>query len=94
MGSQVSPKATRLLITADGGGANGSRCRLWQVAWPRLADETGLRLSVCHLPPGTRKWNTIEHRMCCHMPENGRGRPLVRREVVVNLIGHTTTTTG
>jgi hypothetical protein len=94
MGSQTSPRAKRLLITADGGGANGSRCRLWQVERPRLADETGLRSSVCHFPPGTRKWNTIEPRMCCHMTENWRGRPLGSREVVVNLIGHTTTKTG
>ena len=94
MGSQVYPKAKRLLITADGGGSNGSRCRLWKVALHRLADETGLRLSVCHFPPGTSKWNKSAHRMCCHMTENWRGRPLVSREVVVNLIGHTTTTTG
>ena len=94
MGSQVYPKAKRLLITADGGGSNGSRCRLWKVELQRLADETGLRISVCHFPPGTSKWNKIEHRMFCHMTENWRGRPLVSREVVVHLIGHTTTTTG
>ena len=94
MGSQTYPKAQRLLITADGGGSNGSRCRLWKVELQRLADETGLRLSVCHFPPGTSKWNKIEHRMFCHITENWRGRPLVSREVVVNLIGHTTTTTG
>ena len=94
MGSQVYPKAKRLLITADGGGSNGSRCRLWKVELQRLADETGLRISVCHFPPGTSKWNKIEHRMFCHITENWRGRPLVSREVVVNLIGHTTTTTG
>src|SRR5438128_5737603 len=94
MGSQVSPKAKRLLITADGGGSHGSRCRLWQVALQRLADETGLRISVCHFPPGTRKWNKIEHRMFCHITENWRGRPLVSRAVVVNLIGNTTTKAG
>ena len=94
MGSQVYPKAKRLLITADGGGSNGSRCRLWKVELQRLANETGLRISVCHFPPGTSKWNKIEHRMFCHITENWRGRPLVSREVVVNLIGHTTTTTG
>src|SRR2546425_8904324 len=94
MGSQVYPQAKRLLITADGGGSNGSRCRLWKVELQRLADETGLRISVCHFPPGTSKSNTIEHRMFCHITENWRGRPLVSREVVVNLIGHTTTTTG
>ena len=94
MGRAVYPKAKRLLITADGGGSNGSRCRLWKVELQRLADETGLRISVCHFPPGTSKWNKIEHRMCCHITENWRGRPLVSREVVVNLIGHTTTKTG
>ena len=94
MGSRVYPKAKRLLITAEGGGSNSSRCRLWKVEVQRLADETGLRLSVCHVPPGTSKWNKIEHRMFCHITENWRGRPLVSREVVVNLIGHTTTTKG
>jgi hypothetical protein len=94
MGSQAYPRAKRLLITADGGGSNGSRCRLWKVELQRLADEAGLRISVCHFPPGTSKWNKIEHRMFCHITENWRGRPLVSREVVVNLIGHTTTTKG
>lgn len=94
MGSQVSPQAKRLLITADGGGSNGSRCRLWKVELQRLADEIGLRISVCHFPPGTSKWNKIEHRMFCHSTENWWGRPLLSREVVVNLIGHTTTKTG
>jgi transposase len=94
MGSKVYPKAKRLLITADGGGSNGSRCRLWKVELQRLADEIGLCISVCHFPPGTSKWNKIEHRMFCHITENWRGRPLVSREVVVNLIGHTTTKTG
>jgi hypothetical protein len=94
MGSQVYPKATRLLITADGGGSNGSRCRLWKVELQRLADEIGLRISVCHFPPGTSKWNKIEHRMFCHITENWRGRPLVSREAVVNLIGQTATETG
>jgi hypothetical protein len=94
MGSEVYPQAKRLLITADGGGSNGSRCRLWKVELQRLADEIGLRISVCHFPPGTSKWNKIEHRMFCHITENWRGRPLVSREVVVNLIGHTTTKTG
>jgi hypothetical protein len=94
MGSTVYPQAKRLLITADGGGSNGSRGRLWKVEWQRLADETGLRISVCHFPPGTSKWNKLEHRMFCHITENWRGRPLVSREVVVNLIGHTTTKTG
>lgn len=94
MGSKTSPRAQRLLITADGGGSNGSRCRLWKVELQRWADETGLRISVCHFPPGTSQWNTIEHRMFCHMTAHWRGRPLVSREVVVNLIGHTTTKTG
>ena len=68
--------------------------RLWKVALQGLADETGLRLSVCHLPPGTSKWNKIEHRMFCHITQNWRGRPLVSHEVIVNLIGSTRTRTG
>src|SRR5436309_6341327 len=94
MGSRVYPQAKKLLITADGGGSNGRRCRLWKVELQRLADEIGLSISVCHFPPGTSKWNKIEHRMFCHITENWRGRPLVSCEVVVNLIGHTTTKTG
>ena len=94
MGSRVYPDAKELLITADGGGSNGSRCRLWKVELQGLADEIGLRISVCHFPPGTSKWNKIEHRMFCHITENWRGRPLVSREAVVNLIGHTTTEEG
>jgi hypothetical protein len=94
MGSQSYPKAKCLLITAEGGGSNGSRCRLWKVEVQRLADETGLRISGCHLPPGTSQWHKIEHRMFGHMTEHWRGRPVVRHEVVVHLIGHTTTTTG
>jgi hypothetical protein len=94
MGSRVYPRAKKLLITADGGGSNGSRCRLWKVELQRLADETGLSISVCHFPPGTSKWNKIEHRMFCHITENWRGRPLVSREVVVNLIGGTSTKAG
>lgn len=94
MGSATYPRAKRLLITADGGGSNGSRNRLWKVELQKLADDIGLRISVCHFPPGTSQWNKIEHRMFCHITENWRGRPLVSREVVVNLIGHTTTTTG
>jgi Rhodopirellula transposase DDE domain len=94
MGSRVYPQARKLLITADGGGSNGTRCRLWKVELQRLADEIGLHISVCHFPPGTSKWNKIEHRMFCHITENWRGRPLVSREVVVNLIGSTKTKTG
>jgi len=94
MGSQAYPGATELLITADGGGSNGTRCRLWKWELQGLADEIGLRISVCHFPPGTSKWNKIEHRMFGHITENWRGRPLVSREVAVNLIGHTTTKQG
>src|SRR6266516_41462 len=79
---------------SDGGGSNGSRCRLWKVELQPFANESGLGISVCHFPPGTSKCNKIEHRMFCHITENWRGRPLVSREVVVNLIGHTTTKTG
>ncbi len=94
MGHPVYAKARELLITADAGGSNGSRNRLWKVCLQNLADETGLRISVCHFPPGTSKWNKIEHRMFCHITENWRGRPLVSRAVVVNLIGSTRTRTG
>lgn len=94
MGQPTYPAATDLLITADGGGSNGSRARLWKVELQRLADVTGLRIMVCHFPPGTSKWNKIEHRMFCHITQNWRGRPLVSQEVVVQLIGHTTTRTG
>jgi DDE family transposase/uncharacterized protein DUF6444 len=94
MGSQTYPRATRLLITADGGGSHGSRGRLWKVERHRLANETGRRLSVCHFPPGTSQWHTIEPRRFCPITEHWRGRPWVSREVVVNRIGHTTTKTG
>jgi Rhodopirellula transposase DDE domain len=94
MGSKTYPKAKRLLITADGGGAHGSRCRLWQVELQRWAGALGLRIAVSHFPPGTSKWNKIEHRMFCHITENWRSQPRVSREVGVNLIGPTTTKTG
>ena len=95
MGQQVYPEAAELLITADSGGSNGSRSRLWKVCLQRrLADALGLRISVCHFPPGTSKWNKIEHRMFCHITENWRGRPLVSHAVVVNLIGGTATRGG
>src|SRR5438270_3153740 len=94
MGQPSYPRAERLLVTADGGGSNGSRNRLWKIALQDLADETGLKISVCHFPPGTSKWNKIEHRMFCHITKNWRGRPLSSRAVVVNLIGNTKTTTG
>src|SRR5262245_29742536 len=94
MGSRRYPEAGKLLVTADSGGSNGGRCRLWKVALQELADETGLRISVCHLPPGTSKWNKIEHRLFCHITRNWRGRPLRSLEVIVSLIGGTTTSTG
>ena len=94
MGHPTYPAATEVLITADGGGSNGSRTRRWKTELQRLADETGLRISVCHFPPGTSKWNKIEHRMFCHITENWRGRPLVSREAIVQLIGSTTTRAG
>jgi hypothetical protein len=94
MGRARYPQATELLITADGGGSNGTRVRLWKVALQRLADHTGLRISVCHFPPGTSKWNKIEHRMFSHISMNWRGTPLISHEVIVNLISGTTTKTG
>ena len=94
MGSRVYPQAKELLVTADAGGSNGYRIRLWKVAVQELADAIRLRISVCHFPPGTSKWNKIEHRMFCHITENWRGKPLVSRAVIVNLIGNTKTRTG
>lgn len=94
MGRARYPLATELLVTADGGGSNGTRVRLWKVALQRLADKTGLHISVCHLPPGTSKWNKIEHRMFSHISMNWRGKPLYSHEVIVNLIAATTTRTG
>ena len=94
MGAEVYPRARRLLITADCGGSNGNRVRLWRRELQKLADERQLTIQVCHLPPGTSKWNKIEHRMFCHITANWRGRPLVSRQVVVNLIGHTTAKNG
>jgi len=94
MGCSRYPGATELLVTADGGGSNGARVRLWKVALQRLADQTGLRISVCHFPPGTSKWNKIEHRMFSHISMNWRGKPLISHEVIVNLIAGTTTKTG
>jgi Rhodopirellula transposase DDE domain len=94
MGSKRFPRARKLLITADGGGSNGSRSRLWKMALQGLADAVGLPLSVSHLPPGTSKWNKIEHRLFCHITQNWRGRPLVSHEVIVSLIAHTTTEAG
>lgn len=94
MGHERYPGMTQLMITADGGGSNGSRVRLFKVELQNLADETGLILQVCHYPPGTSKWNRIEHRMFCHITENWRGKPLISRETVVELIAATTTRTG
>lgn len=94
VGSVRYPDADRLLITADGGGSNGSRVRLWKLELQKPADETGLTLQVCHYPPGTSKWNRIEHRMFCHITQTWRGKPLVSRLAVVELIAATTTKTG
>lgn len=94
MGSERFPGASKLLITADGGGSNSSRNRLWKKSLQELADELGLTLKVCHFPPGTSKWNKIEHRLFCFITKNWRGRPLTTYEVIVNLIASTTTKTG
>ncbi len=94
MGARAYPRATSLLITADAGSSNGYRSRLWKRCLQQLANETGLAISVCHFPPGTSKWNKIEHRMFCHITENWRGRPLISQAVIINLIANTTTKTG
>jgi hypothetical protein len=94
MGEQRFPHARELLITADGGGSNSYRSRLWKVSLQELADELGIRLLVCHFPPGTSKWNKIEHRLFSFITKNWRARPLVSLEVIVNLIASTTTRTG
>jgi Rhodopirellula transposase DDE domain len=94
LGRRRHPQANRLLITADSGGSNSSRNRLWKVGLQRLSNETGLEMEVCHFPPGTSKWNKIEHRLFCHVTQNWRGQPLETYEIVVNLIGSTTTESG
>jgi hypothetical protein len=94
LGQGRYPAATRLQITADCGGSNGNRVRLWKVELQKLADETGLQISVCHLPPGTSKWNRIEHRLFSYITINWRGKPLHSLETVINLISATTTNTG
>ncbi len=94
MGRQRYPKARELTITADGGGSNGSRLRLWKLELQKFADETGLTIKVRHYPPGTSKWNKIEHRLFCHITQNWRARPLTDRVAVVELIASTTTKTG
>jgi len=94
VGRPAYPDVSRLLITADGGGSNGYRTRLWKTELAALADQTGLAITVCHLPPGTSKWNKIEHRLFSHISMNWRGRPLTSHEVIVNTIAATTTKTG
>jgi DDE family transposase len=94
MGVKRYGDARELLITADGGGSNGSRCRLWKVALQELATKLQLPIHVCHFPPGTSKWNKIEHRMFCHITQNWRGRPLVSHEVIIQLIANTRTKAG
>jgi hypothetical protein len=93
-GRSLYGQAKDLLITADGGGSNGSRLRLWKFELQKLADETGLSISVCHFPPGTSKWNKVEHRLFSFISSNWRGEPLLDYETIVNLISHTTTATG
>jgi hypothetical protein len=94
MGASCYPHARRLLITADGGGSNGSRVRLWKRELQKLATELGIAIMVCHYPPGTSKWNKIEHRLFSYITMNWRGRPLISHEVVVNLIASTTNREG
>jgi hypothetical protein len=94
MGRERYPDMNQVMITADGGGSNGSRLRLFKIELQKLADETGLTLRVCHYPPGTSKWNKIEHRLFCHITQTWRGKPLTSRETVVELIASTTTKTG
>jgi DDE family transposase len=94
MGRERYPNARSLLVTADGGGSNGSRVRLWKLELQKLADELGVPITACHLPPGTSKWNRIEHRLFSFITGNWRGKPLVSHQVIVQLIAATTTTTG
>ena len=94
MGCKRYPQAKQLIITADGGGSNGHRVRLWKLELSRLAQETGLDIQVCHFPPGTSKWNKIEHRLFSFITMNWRGRPLISHEVIVNLIASTKTRSG
>ncbi|MGH8246707.1 MAG: ISAzo13 family transposase, partial [Gammaproteobacteria bacterium] len=94
MGCARYPQATRLLLTADCGGSNGARVRLWKRELQALANELGLAITVCHLPPGTSKWNKIEHRLFSFITQNWRGRPLVSYQTIVQLIAATTTDTG
>jgi hypothetical protein len=94
MGVKRYRTAKALLITADGGGSNGSRCRLWKIALQELATQLGMPIQVCHFPPGTSKWNKIEHRMFSHITQTWLGRPLVSHEVIIQLIANTTTAAG
>ena len=94
MGRSVYRNADTLLVTADSGGSNGVRSRLWKVCLQELANQTGLKITVCHFPPGASKWNFIEHRLFCHITKNWRGHPLESRAIVVNLIAHPTTNKG
>ncbi len=94
MGRRTYPRAQRLLICADGGGSNGYRVRLWKKELQGLADQTGVEMHVCHLPPGTSKWNKIEHRLFSHISINWRGKPLISHEVIIQLIAATTTQSG
>ena len=94
MGCLRYPNARSLTITADGGGSNGSRVRLWKIELQKLADELGIPITVCHLPPGTSKWNKIEHRLFSFITGNWRGKPLVSHQVIVQLIAATTTKAG
>lgn len=94
IGKKSYSKSNRLYITADGGGSNGSRSRLWKKELQKFANETGLKITVSHFPPGTSKWNKIEHRMFSHISMNWKGQPLLSRELIVNLISHTTTKKG
>ena len=94
LGKERYPQAQKLLITADGGGSNGSRLRLWKLELQRLADETGLAIAVSHFPPGTSKWNKIEHRLFSFISKNWRGQPLTSLKVIVSLIAGTTTRKG
>ena len=94
LGHGPYPEAKRLLITADSGGSNSSRSRLWKTELQKLSNQLGLEIEVCHFPPGTSKWNKIEHRLFCHVTRNWQGRPLESYEIIVNLIGSTQTSSG
>ena len=94
MGKSAYPTAKQLFITADAGGSNGYRSRAWKVELQKFADESGLRIRVSHFPPGTSKWNKIEHRLFCHITQNWRGKPLRTFETIIDLIGNTRTKAG